>query len=409
MVLGKRKKSPRFAVISLLALLLISTLLVFTENLPIFLWLPIMGTAFFFMFLYLFLGSGLSKADSLYAAIRAFSLAEFAASFENQLNNFLYLDKSLPYGGTVVITIIVYLLLFTVAFFLEKRMAREQKPLDVKPKELVAAILIGICTFALSNISFISQNTPFSGSDFRGIMNGRTLFCLAGISTLHFHYAICRGYRALSESAALHNIMETQYAQYQLSKDTIDVLNQKYHDLKHQITFLRQESDRNKRNNILDTMESEIMNYEAQNKTGNAVLDTILTSKTIYCQNKGITFTCVADGSLLGFLEVNDLCALFGNALDNAIESVEHIADASSRLIHLSVSRSRGMLSVRVENYFDGEIEFEDELPKTTKGNPNFHGYGLKSIRHITQQYGGLFHAGTKENWFVLGLLFPLE
>ena len=53
-------------------------------------------------------------------------------------------------------------------------------------------------------------------------------------------------------------------------------------------------------------MEAEIRQYEAQNKTGNKVLDTVLTSKSLYCNKNGITFTCVADGTLLDFMDVMD-------------------------------------------------------------------------------------------------------
>ena len=68
-------------------------------------------------------------------------------------------------------------------------------------------------------------------------------------------------------------------------------------------------------------MEKEIKIYEAQNKTGNKVLDAVLTSKSLYCQNNGIGLTCVADGSALNFMEDMDISALFGNILDNAIEA----------------------------------------------------------------------------------------
>lgn len=88
-------------------------------------------------------------------------------------------------------------------------------------------------------------------------------------------------------------------------------------------------------------MEQEIRSYEAQNKTGNEVLDTILTSKSLYCQQHGITLTCVADGAALDFMDTMDLCSLFGNALDNAIESVEKLPDSEQRLIHLVVARQK--------------------------------------------------------------------
>lgn len=51
----------------------------------------------------------------------------------------------------------------------------------------------------------------------------------------------------------------------------------------------------------LDHMERDIKCYEAQNKTGNRILDTILTAKTIQCQNHGISLTYVADGKELEF------------------------------------------------------------------------------------------------------------
>ena len=45
-----------------------------------------------------------------------------------------------------------------------------------------------------------------------------------------------------------------------------------------------------------------------------------LQRKSLYCNKHGIIFTCVADGTLLDFMDVMDICSIFGNALDNAIE-----------------------------------------------------------------------------------------
>ena len=58
-------------------------------------------------------------------------------------------------------------------------------------------------------------------------------------------------------------------------------------------------------------------------RTGNEILDTILTEKSLICENSGIHINCVADGSLLAFMNPVDLYTLFGNALDNAIEAGE--------------------------------------------------------------------------------------
>ena len=132
--------------------------------------------------------------------------------------------------------------------------------------------------------------------------------------------------------------MKNQYLQYKQSKESIELINRKYHDLKHQIAALRAEQDPEKRNEWLDAMEDDIKIYESQNKTGHSVLDTLLTSKSMLCNRHDIHLTCVADGALLQFMDVMDICTIFGNALDNAIEcelqipDKEKTADSSIRL-----------------------------------------------------------------------------
>ena len=89
----------------------------------------------------------------------------------------------------------------------------------------------------------------------------------------------------------------------------------------------------------------------------------------------------VADGAALDFMDVMDISNLFGNALDNAIEGTAKVADPERRLIHLSVARQKGFAAIRIENCYDGELQFENGLPVTTKADGRYHGFGVKSIR----------------------------
>lgn len=189
-----------------------------------------------------------------------------------------------------------------------------------------------MAVYAASNLSYVSPDTPFSGKMTAEIYNIRTLVDLGGMAILFAHHMQLVEYRRKKERDALQNVLQAQYAQYRSAQDSIDLINKKYHDLKHQIAVLRSETSEEKAH-YLDAMEQEIRSYEAQNKTGNEVLDTILTSKSLYCQQHGITLTCVADGAALDFMDTMDLCSLFGNALDNAIESIEKLPDLS--LIHI--------------------------------------------------------------------------
>ena len=56
-----------------------------------------------------------------------------------------------------------------------------------------------------------------------------------------------------------------------------------------------------------------------------------------------------------------DISALFGNALDNAIESVKKLPNPEQRLIHVSAMRQKDFLRIRVENCYSGELRFVDD------------------------------------------------
>ena len=202
--------------------------------------------------------------------------------------------------------------------------------------------------------------------------------------------------------------MQNQYVQYKQSRESIELINYKYHDLKHQIAVLRSEEDPKKREEFLNRMEDGIRQYEAQNKTGNKVLDTVLTTKSLYCTKHGITFTCVADGTLLDFMDVMDICSIFGNALDNAIECELKIPDKEKRLIHVTVSKQKMFLILRFENYCEETLQYQEGALVTTKKEKEFHGYGLKSIQYTANKYEGAVSMNVEDNWFELKVLIPM-
>ena len=260
----------------------------------------------------------------------------------------------------------------------------------------------------MSNLSFVYRDAPFTGSQLTDIYNVRTLVDLAGVAMLYaYHVQRCELYMQ-RELDAIQNILQNQYAQYRQSRESIEVINHKYHDLKHQIAVLRAEPDAQRRSAYLDGMEEEIRDYEAQNKTGNSVLDTVLTGKSLYCARHGVELTCVADGARLGFMDVMDICTIFGNILDNAIEYELGVEEQGKRLIHLAVYAKKDFLVIRCENYCPEILKFQDGLPVSTKTDAAYHGYGIKSIRRAAGKYGGAVTVHNAEEWFQIKVVVPL-
>ena len=266
---------------------------------------------------------------------------------------------------------------------------------------------MALVIYILSSLSYSSLETPFTTTSEADIFNIRTIVYFGGVAILYaYHLQICDTH-ALREINALQNVLDMQYANYQQSQASIDMVNRKYHDLKHQIAVLRAEIGAEQKLDSLDQIERDIRAYESQSQTENKVLDAILTSKSAYCLEHGILLTCVADGSALDFLSVVEISALFGNALDNAIEGVGRLTDPEQRLIHLSVTQQKGFLRVKVENRCVDGLVVGEELPKTTKEDRGLHGYGLKSIRATAEKYGGSVTLRAENGWFTLGILIP--
>lgn len=105
------------------------------------------------------------------------------------------------------------------------------------------------------------------------------------------------------------------------------------------------------------------------------------------------------------------LTILFGNAIDNAIEATSKLADPEQRLIKLALFEQNSFTVVRIENYYDSRLkkDAEGNLRTTKRDDQHRHGFGVKSIRHIAQQYGGEVTIRTDDHWFVLTVLLPRQ
>lgn len=397
----------RLSLYSLLYLALLIAFMEITATVIIWLWLPCMLTAFFSILGFIYLSTRSKLYESTYYAVLAFSTAECIATVEWQIINYTYTDVSqMPLWVEIIVLVLVYGIL---AFF-EYRMFRRptHATLRIHRGDWFTAIFIAVIVFMFSNLRFVTYDATTAGQYYyREIAMARTLVDIAGVAVLYAHYVSIRHSAVQKELEAVQNALQSQYTQYKQSRESLDLINMKHHDLKHQIEYLKTEPDAEKRKEFLEQIENDIKSFELQNKTGNAVLDTILSGKSLYCYKHGITMTCVADGKLLDFMEVIDICNVFGNALDNAIESVLRIQDKEKRLIHVTVSQVNGFVMIRIENYYEDVLKTDGENYFTTKNDKNYHGYGIKSIKYTVDRYDGAVYINTDNNWFDIKIAIP--
>ena len=402
--LPKRTAGWRRYAIHAVFLLLLGVFMQATGQVPQFWFLPCIAVSILIMYLYIRMQADVPARCAGYYCVRAFILGELAASLEWQLYYYMAGRQGTPgVGVRVGILAVVYAAVYGAVFALERNYNDIASPLHIHKKEFFSTLFIGVAVYAASNLSYVSPDTPFSGKMTAEIYNIRTLVDLGGMAILFAHHMQLVEYRRKKERDALQNVLQAQYAQYRSAQDSIDLINKKYHDLKHQIAVLRSETSEEKAH-YLDEMEQEIRSYEAQNKTGNEVLDTILTSKSLYCQQHGINMTCVADGTLLNFLTTGEICTIVGTALDNATESVLTEQDPEKRLIRTAIYAQNGFVMLRFENYCTQPVELgPDGLPRRSSHG----GYDLKSVRAAAEAYGGTLTLHWEDEWFTLRVLLP--
>ena len=357
---------------------------------------------------YIYICNDFSLREAGFYFVKAFINGEFAASLCWQIYYYLRYVRGMQ-GELLkwVELILVYAVIFTILALMELNLKKDLEELHITRRELRVVIIIAASVFAMSNLSYLDQNGLFSGTFVMDIFIIRTLVDLSGIAVLYAYHVQVKEIQIRFEKETLHNIMEMQYKNYQLSKENIDMVNQKYHDLKHQINLLKTQAYVGKSTSYLEKMEREIRVYETQNKTGNQILDAVLTNKAMICQNKEIELKFIVDGGALSFMEDMDVSALFGNMLDNAIESAEKQQEKQKRLIWLYVTKEKQFVRIRTENYCDEKVRFKNGMPVTTKKDRRLHGYGMKSIKSTVEKYHGSVVAAQENNWFELKILLP--
>ena len=218
-----------------------------------------------------------------------------------------------------------------------------------------------------------------------------------------------REFHAKAETAAERELWASRKAQYELAKENIALINRKCHDLKHEIAALRSMQDTKLLADSLSSIEQSIQIYDNTIQTGNRVLDTVLTEKSLLCEQEHITWTCMADGTLLDFMDPLELYTLLGNAVDNAIEGVRQIQQVEQRVISVSLAAKGNCAHLQIENFYQGTLTMVQGLPLSTKESDGYHGYGLKSIQDIVERSGGSMAIHTVDNIFCLSILFPIR
>lgn len=205
----------------------------------------------------------------------------------------------------------------------------------------------------------------------------------------------------------IRGLIDKQYTYYSVLEENQTMVRKMYHDLKHHLIAIRGLLGNNSQEaeEYIDGIYERISVVEQFYHTGNALLDIILNEKRKEAKDKRMDMEVTIEKNSLNQLEMVDLCTIFSNAIDNALESCE------KEQIH-------GKLKIKSRcNEAESFIVFANpirDMPKmkngkliTSKPDSKQHGLGLESVNSAVQKYGGSMRIEFGKGQFLLIIMIP--
>ena len=303
-----------------------------------------------------------------------------------------------------IASIMVFGSLYALFYLLFVRRVQQESLLAIKDPQML--LLFAVVSLGVIGFDVLIKSLMYGGVGFVQTVLLRLVHLLVCVFVLFSEYQILYEQKSRADAAVLERILAERARQYEESRQNIDAINVKCHDIRHQIELLAK--DGGSGHDALASLAEEVSIYDSHVRTGNDVLDTVLSEKSLLCHRSGVTLSCIADGSALAHMSSMDIYSLFGNALDNALSAVRRLPDPEQRSISVIVRRHGSMVSIHVENRFEGHLVFESGLPVTTNSDKESHGFGTKSMRLVAQKYEGTLTMNARNGLFQTDIIMPI-
>lgn len=182
------------------------------------------------------------------------------------------------------------------------------------------------------------------------------------------------------------------------------------HDIKNNLaitSMMLEKGDLDGARTHISDMLGNVSSLSPQFVTGDDMLDIIVSMKADRMEELGISFTLdgVADGGLK--IRPMDMCSIFANALDNAIEAA---SSCQSPSISLNIRRTDRFFIIKISNSTSSKVDTGKLMASTgytSKADKEHHGFGLMNIRRSVEDYNGVLKAESTDDTFTLSIMMP--
>lgn len=357
----------------------------------------IMQLAGFIAYLWLCLAVVLVKTESsfwtaLFCATAGYTTQNLASGADGLVKllalTWFGIDEYQPvlwFTSFIVCTLAVYVPVW--ALFSRRVDARA---LNGRPhRGMLGVIVVVMLVVILFDV--VNKALPMFGVPLAVTCVSRAIHGVVCAFVLYAEYEMIFNQQLKTKVAVTERVLEERGSQYELSRETIAAVNRRVHDIRHQV--MRELDGHGVDRETLAGVARAVAVYDANVRTGNEALDTVLTERRLLCQREGISLTCVADGTCLSRLPPAETYSLVGGILDEAVAAARGVADPGMRTISLSIRPVGGMASVHVETFAGEGWRRADRQG---------------SAEDVVRRHDGVFSAAVEDGVLLLDAGFPM-
>ena len=302
----------------------------------------------------------------------------------------------------IVGIIMTNLILFWTVIFVIKLLKRKVDIVPFKYWLLISFVPIISILILLMNVWIIKSN----------IANNYVLVALILLGVLYINFAVfdlIDSYSKQIKLKVMEELFEREAENYKMLEITERELKTLKHDIKNHISSIEallKQGEIDTANEHLRSLKTITNELGSIVYTGNLAIDAILNSKGVIAREFDLLYSIRATLLTPITIEPVDICIIFGNAIDNAIEACNRITDNSiEKYIFISIEQKDTYLVISFENsadtvHMDGETRYI-----SLKADKSSHGFGLESIQKAVDKYKGNISTKFENNSFVLDIV----
>lgn len=319
-------------------------------------------------------------------------------------------DQYVLYVDSVPITPLYYFIeisLFVVLILLKVFTDKKAIPVTLTLWEGIILVLFSFCGFYSVDVlkmldeTFEDRMLNIAWVIFVLLLNGALIYAIAYRKRAKYYQSLSDNYKQQ---------FDAEYAYFKDYKKSNAEISKFRHDWNNHMILLQGLLDEGKTEEAKAYFESLPVNGNGGMRkvlTGNETLDMILAAKHERMNEKEIAFTFEGNLQGISYMKPVDVCILFSNLIDNAMEAVEQCKD--DKQIHMKATESAEYCMIVIKNSLSKAVKKTGDSFMSTKEDGVNHGIGIGNVQEILHKYSGEieFVADSKE--FTVKLLLPME